>query len=486
MARLPLKLALILFGVMAMINLWVFGRFTVDDAFITWRYGQNLVEVGVWAFNRDGIDVTQAYTNPVFAALSILPALMGWDMVLTFKLVSLAIAAGLVALLAREATDRARLALILLALAAVPATIAHTVSGLETLLYCGALALWFLWAQRGAWRALLGCTLLLCLTRPEAWVLVALHPLAMLSARDRPPLSRVALHIGALAGAGALYAAFHLSFFGHVLPNTFFVKQGDGFTLQGLWLFAPYAVPLAWVAWQDKRLGALMALFLAPVIYSYAGSDLLMNYLQRFPFQIAAPVALVCAVLVGRQTARWPVVALLGYVAFFAWDTRSWGDHLGIANYYPRLLDSHVAMGRALEQAGSPRIAVGDAGAIPYHSRAVVLDTIGLGSARVAHEGLTSAVITDFAPSVVFRFADAEGARAYPPGFEALDAHVQAAAMPQQCVLVYAPFYRLLVHSAAPLAQVQAACEQSRVNDTNELTYFLAQIGTPPWAYWRE
>lgn len=190
----PLIVVTALLSLVVLANLWIFARFTVDDAFITWRYGQNLIAHGIWAYNPDGFDLTQAYTNPVFAALSILPAAMGWDMVLSFKLISLLTLAGIGALLLREAGEKARMAFVLVLGLAIPASIAHAFSGLETWLYGGTLALFFIYAEQRKWTQALLCVLLLILTRPEAWLLFGLYPLMLLTTR---PARAVVLRHGA-------------------------------------------------------------------------------------------------------------------------------------------------------------------------------------------------------------------------------------------------------------------------------------------------
>src|SRR5690349_4552654 len=81
---------------LATISLYLFSRFTVDDAFISWRYGKNLVDFGVWNYNPSTFDPTQAYTNPIYAVLGIIPSFFGWDVVLFFKLLSIALLAGFI------------------------------------------------------------------------------------------------------------------------------------------------------------------------------------------------------------------------------------------------------------------------------------------------------------------------------------------------------------------------------------------------------
>ena len=83
------KFAIIFFSCLAFISFYVFSRFTVDDAFITFRYGKNLIDFGIWNYNPSNIDMVQAYTNPIYAVLGIIPNLFNWDVVLFFKLFSI-------------------------------------------------------------------------------------------------------------------------------------------------------------------------------------------------------------------------------------------------------------------------------------------------------------------------------------------------------------------------------------------------------------
>src|SRR3989339_418538 len=64
----------------------LFLGFTADDALITFRYGQSLIKHGVWNWNGDSTDLVEAYTNPIYAFLSIIPHACGLNVLLFFKL----------------------------------------------------------------------------------------------------------------------------------------------------------------------------------------------------------------------------------------------------------------------------------------------------------------------------------------------------------------------------------------------------------------
>ncbi|WP_370224490.1 hypothetical protein [Pararhodobacter marinus] len=489
----PLATLTALLVPVVLVNLWIYARFTVDDAFITWRYGLNLIHHGIWAYNPDGFDLTQAYTNPVFAALSILPAALGLDMVLAFKLVSLTVLIVLAMLLLREAGDKLRMGFVLALLMAVPATVAHAFSGLETVVYGGALGLFFILQQTLRWRAALACVALLVLTRPEAWLLYILYPALMIAARAGARL--VAIHSALLALLAGAYFGFHLWWFGEALPNTYFIKAGDGFRVAQAVAILPYILPaLAVLVFGNRRTGAAMLLYFGAVGYSYAGSDLLMNYFQRFPFQILLPMALYLGWAVSRMDGARAHAALLClalYIGAFGWHTARVAELLVYANYYPRVLDSHALLGHALHGLGREgamsAVALGDAGAPAYHSDLRVLDTYGLASHRVAREGLSDAVVAAYAPDLLAFFATEDGIRDQPAQHEALAAYAAAEGFTELCELYWARQYTLRLFTRTEIPALQEVCATSRArNGADEVAYAATQLRRPPWAYWHE
>jgi hypothetical protein len=502
--RLFFVLATAPLAVIALVNLWVFGRFTVDDAFITWRHARNLIEAGVWAYNPSAFDATQAYTNPIFALAALVPVAVGWDLVFSFKLVSLAILAGVAGALVRLAADRPLAAFLLAALLAIPASVAHAVAGLETWLYGGALGLWFVAVERGAWRWALGLAALLVLTRPEAWLLYALHPLALAWAHlapgpARPTRAEVLGQTLALAALAAGYFGLHLWLFGEVMPNTYFVKSGARLTAAGALKILPWALPvLAVLAFGNRRTGTLMAAYFGAVGISYAGSDLLMNYLERFPFQIVLPLAvyLVWAVtqapsVPGRLPVWLGVMGLVAYLGAYAAATRNPVNLMTIANYWPRGLASYAPLGRTLAALGEAgrvgSFALGDAGVTAWHSRLPALDPIGLGSRLVTRQGATIETLRAYAPDVVMFVADADGIRDRPRWHDGMWAWVAEEGMSELCELYWAHQYAVRLYARTDIPELRAVCDASRAaNPPDELTLFLRHVGQPPWAFWHD
>ncbi len=297
-----------LFLVMAA-DFYLFSRFTVDDAFITWRYARNFIETGIWGYNPTGFDITQAYTNPIFAALALVPAALGLDFVLFFKLIAIAsgvvFAVGMVAAAANR-----RLAVVLtLALLALPATFIHAFSGLETFLYASFLGLFFIAVQSGRTGYATLLASILVFTRPEAWLLAVLLPGYYLFgggsensgsfARYVPRVRNfVANHWITLAPLVLLvpYFVFNAVYFGELLPNTFYVKSGSSFSPSRLLKYFFFILPVV-LLFRGGRggVGILVVLYFVPVALNYATSNLQMDYAQKFAFQIFFPIATLLA-----------------------------------------------------------------------------------------------------------------------------------------------------------------------------------------------
>lgn len=85
----------------------------------------------MWNWNPTGPRVA-AYTNPLYAALSIVPALLGMSAELFFKIVSLAIVAGYVIVIRRARLPKAQEFVLLAVALASPVFYVQLYLGLET------------------------------------------------------------------------------------------------------------------------------------------------------------------------------------------------------------------------------------------------------------------------------------------------------------------------------------------------------------------
>ncbi|MGD7705837.1 hypothetical protein [Microlunatus sp. Y2014] len=271
-------------------------RFTIDDAFITWRYGDTLINHGVWGWDPDAAPV-EAYTNPIYAFGSIIPALLGIPAEPFFKLFSFTLLALFVVwvLRQRQVGRWQRLALLAVTLAN-PVFHIHLWSGLETPLFVIALTVVFtrLTVQRGLGPLGVALVVVLALTRPEG---IGFAGLAMLwSFGVERSWRRFA------AGVVTLVVLLVLA-----LRST-----------QGL----PRLRSLATLDLAPLTPTVFAAAAAAVALVLNRSSNLLMNYQNRFEWQLVIPVALVVlAVPPTRRYAPWQALAVAVTVAAMVSNT---------------------------------------------------------------------------------------------------------------------------------------------------------------------
>ncbi len=510
-------------AVLAIVSFWTFARFTVDDAFITWIYGRNLVEVGVWNYNRSGADATQAYTNPIYAALSIVPALLRVDVVLFFKLVSMLLLGGFAVWIRRAMPSMFWPGLFTLAL---PVTMVHAFSGLSTFLYVALTSMLMVSLAELRFRQSLLIGSLLLMTRPEAWLFSALVPfyylISPLIGTAQSPLTgarpnlawmqmwgwKRACASGALfGGVMVTYFALHYLLFESFLPNTFYVKEVSQFhSIRFLVMVLTGAFALPILIAGRKALFALWMFFVVFVSYRYSHSDLMMDYSARFLFHLVFPSLFIGFYglnrLLADSTNRWrpqvaPVaLALVGAIFLLTGYAYRFQPSVVMAasNYYVRWLDVSEPLADAittdLSSETRPNLVLGDAGFIPFDSRLPNLDIVGLGSAQVARQGMSDSLLNARDPSVLVLYGDERAP------FDALYAQADILSWIESrpqfetvCKVQLLRSYHFWIYYRSDREygrQITSACARAgRTSVLDEISLFKEQIVNPPWVYWR-
>ncbi|HJN76539.1 MAG TPA: hypothetical protein QGF58_21600 [Myxococcota bacterium] len=381
-----------------------YGACTQDDAFISFRYAENLVNGHGLVYNPG--DYVEGYTNLSWTLLMAAGLGLDADPVVfstACGLLSLALAIVATAWLSREPRMLAALVAPLL-VALDPQVAAESVEGLETALYMALLTLAVFCAlrERDADRPHLASTALFalaCLTRPEApLVMLLLHVGLLLDCRRaggswvRRVLSSSKAGL-ALALVLAGLTAWRLAYYGDPFPNTFYAKTG-GFALpRGLQYLAAHALshPVLWllvagralVARSDKTVPlAVTALgFLAYV--AWIGGDF--KPTGRF----VMPVLPLLAVLAGETISRWARskvllvlagLALAGQTFFLDSEARAWAG-IRHAN-----LEARRDLGDFLAETvpADKLLAIHSAGAVPYYAGHRTIDMWGLTDRHIA------------------------------------------------------------------------------------------------------
>ncbi len=299
---------------------FIFIRFTVDDAFISWRYGMTFAHTGHWNYNPGTSPRVEAYTSFVYAALSVIPALLRMPVELFFKLVGLGILGGYLYGLRRVDLPRGQKVALLALLVCNPTFWLQLFSGLETVAFALLITLVFSLVYRNGELRWAGyaAALALTLTRPEG---IAFAGVAMawslLITRRRPQVWGLA----GVIGIWVAYWGWRWHYFGYFWPNTYYVKSGNRGALsaqvvdvlQTLLPALVVAFLVILVTVMVRRDGgpalararramrnaqdatpAVLALTGAVVVLGlYHNSNLYMNFVNRFQWQLLLPVALV-------------------------------------------------------------------------------------------------------------------------------------------------------------------------------------------------
>ncbi|HET9172401.1 MAG TPA: hypothetical protein VFN97_23445 [Actinospica sp.] len=316
----PFRLAYGVLGIVGFILVFLLIRFTVDDAFVSWRYGQSLLD-GAWNWNPVDKYRVEAYSDPLYTALSVVPAALGLMPEFFFKLVGLGLLAGYLIVVHRQ-LDVPRLQRLLLTAFAVanPVFFVHAFSGLETASFALLLAALFgLLYARGRLDGL-GHVLVMAvaLSRPEGMVYALVAELWCLHLNRRRADALAAASVGLLlTGYWIVRAAYFHSFF----PNPYLLKSGAGATdvvalahsvggLVGMcFVIGGLAVTAEAVRrlrtrrgggssrpvspWRDATPALLAGVSALIIMVLYRVSSLQMDFGNRFCWQLLFPVALV-------------------------------------------------------------------------------------------------------------------------------------------------------------------------------------------------
>ncbi len=380
-----------------------YWRFTVDDAFITFRYSSHLAHGQGITWNPGEPEHVEGYTSFAWLLLNTATIGLGAGAAPHIPAKVLGLLFGFLLCLAFLRTARrtfpggtlpAPVLVLSLFLLAGPPFAGHCLSGLETMLFCLLIFLLFSQALEGAPHprifALTG--LAAGLTRPEGAVVFLLHLGWVIWGQPRE--RRIAcLKAAALLFLlpGAAYLAWKLGYYGDILPNTFRVKghfsSSTSTMLRQILVY--HAIPLVLVLGTLPFIPSLrrpFRLFLLTAIpfAMYLFTDQVMGYFFRYHYPLI-PILLLLLVpladrLVGeawRKPLSWAALAAMALFAgmasfqtWYRWESR--GFFTGVS----QTVQNYSRMGQALAPFADRgyTLALSEAGVISYYSGWKVLD----------------------------------------------------------------------------------------------------------------
>jgi arabinofuranosyltransferase len=407
---------------------WHDRGMAVDDAYITFRYAQNVLSGHGLVWNPGSVPC-EGYTNLTYVigiaglgALGVAPTHAAWGLAALSLL-------GLGFLFWRATCNAGRLAPLAIApamLVLLNADLAvHASRGLETVAFaffavgqvvavariCGPGATG---TRDGLIAAGFGC--LLYLTRPDGVLLTASCGLVALWLVWREPPRRRVLLLAALLWllSGLVYASWKLWYFGHLLPNAFYMKAG-GASFAGLRETTAFLTDYAplWLSglivailsiWQRRRavvrgtggvqrdISSVLAIAVAVPWLAYSAKIVHeIGFAHRFVWPLAAVLAIGCASGITSLVASLPVRAQRGWLlAWAALGLAVFANFSSLGQQWAKLreppaVDPYTSMflrlGDAIRETGiGPQLVLycSHAGATPYAAGVHHVDPAGL------------------------------------------------------------------------------------------------------------
>ncbi|MCP3982112.1 MAG: hypothetical protein GY716_22630 [bacterium] len=404
------RLLIALIVVSAAYSLFLSNEFefnNVDDAYIAFRYGRNLMDGHGPVFNPG--ERVEGYTSPLWTLVMAPFTRVGIDIV--WFSIAFGLAASIAALVGLYAHARRLVrsglgagVLAVLPLVALDNTFAFwAVGGMETPLFT-ALVLWGSYVAlvaRSERRALLAGLLLglATLTRPEGLLIAGCVGAHRVLFGERPRRELAALGLG-VALPLIPHVAFRLAYYGTWLPNTFHNKvdvgrasfsAGLSYLLRFLqWRYAIPLLALPILALRRPRSQVSLHVMVVAAYVAYivaVGGD--WPVANRF-FAPILPMLylLVVVTLVELPQPTLRRLILAACVGLVAWGTFTQADSYGLVrnerNVEVETQRKRFGMWLKDRLPTGTLIAVGPAGAIPYYSELPAIDMWGLADAHIA------------------------------------------------------------------------------------------------------
>lgn len=408
--RLALLLVLLVIGVhQGWLQPW-----TLDDAYITFRYARNLAE-GVGPVFNEG-ELVEGYTSPLWMVMGAGLHALGIDIDLGTKVVAGALTLASLALLGWShrlvAGWDARTSAIALALAGTTGVLSRwSLSGMEVPLVVFWVVLLFglHLRMRGGddrfWLSPLSgllCALAFA-SRPDAGLIFGALWLDRLLVQRRLD-ARFAAFTGTFVLFGGGFWAARTAYYGYLLPNTFYVKVGSTLSqvVRGLGYLGEYqglawglSLGFLWALWKGRLsdrnpgLWSLVIFTALHLLYVIAvGGDVFWGW--RFFAVVTPPMALLAAIGLqdglasrGSDVQRW-VPRLVGLVVVWQLVFLAASRKLNDRGFVSRV-GKEVGLFLKEHTAEDAVIAVNIAGSIPYFAEREAIDMLGLNDVHIAH-----------------------------------------------------------------------------------------------------
>lgn len=383
--------------------LWakIFWDYSIDDAFITFRYAENLANGHGLVFNPGG-EAVEGYSNFLWLLVLALLYKVGFSTYLTAKCLGLLTAGATgTALFWYFRDDKHSLRWLAgpLFLVCLP-LVFWALSGLELGLHALIVTLTVLaaWRQSRWTYALIP---LLVLSRPEgapiAVVLLAsMFVSDILNKRAKISFYLIALGVTVVAFGGL--TLFRIEVFGYPFPNTYYAKMqqklyGFDLLLEFLLRFLPLTLAALWglvilarTRFSDRVLTTCLGLFVAQAVIS-ASVDPVMNWLYRYLIPVL-PFLFIAGLTAVETFKRSRMIGYGLAVLIVASSVSVYPKAMARTRWNRTIVgiqDKVIAWAKTIPYGAT--ISMTDMGRIPYYTGRNFHDLWGLVDKDIAHEG---------------------------------------------------------------------------------------------------
>jgi hypothetical protein len=378
-----------------------YGVCTQDDAFISFRYAENMASGNGLVFNIG--EKVEGFSNPLWTFLFVLGAWLGADPVITSVLLGYCSViflgyAGYALSNALHVTKGYHW-LIASILLIDPSMLLEGVQGLESVLYAGLITLAVAkqhTEKEATQPTFLRSTILWMLasiTRPEAPLLYGLSLFALYETKNKAIWKAIRQSLQYFVVFLLCVTSIRFGYYGDILPNTFYAKVGGLAITRGLrycWQHMQYH-PILWMGiiggiFQiNKKTLALYVLFWGYILYIIAiGGDFKPTGRFILPMNGIMSIAsvMVFVQLLKKNRGALVCIVLLHCVSVYFSFTQSMVWAIDRSNN----LQARRIVGEWLEQHTHPDtvLAIHSVGVIPYYAKRKTIDMWGLTNREIA------------------------------------------------------------------------------------------------------
>ncbi|MBR9680444.1 MAG: hypothetical protein GOU98_01310 [Candidatus Altiarchaeota archaeon] len=389
-----------------LIGLW---GYTVDDAFIVFRYAENLVDGNGLVWNVSSLR-SEGYTSFSWLMLIVIGQFFGLNLLIYSKLLGLLFLLGTLYFFWKFSKElfKADLQIFVFSVALFfmlsnSFTALHTVAGLETIAFSFSLVALLWYAYKNDIKILSYVALFSSLTRPEG-IIASFTTFSLIFIKSKHRKKHLKIVSLNFLFPLLLYFVIKFIYFGHLFSLPIFVKilnySFDSIKPIIFLRFLFYVLPFLLLIYLNKTFqkSKLRLLLLGPLSYLifYPFSNHWMNYGMRLYFPAYALIYLLTAISVGyflKKNQKYLRIVMLLVVLVLFLNFNSITTFMAYSNFMPHYPETALyKIGMALGDFSNSDflLVTSYAGAIPYFSKVNHVDTYGLTDPNIAINGVAS------------------------------------------------------------------------------------------------